>query len=114
MSRADWEVGQDAVIVTRDRQQAFTIETATISKVGRKWVTIGEGWREHRFDFDGRSEQTWGHAPSLWASEAAFRDEQERRSAWTSLTSLARANYPPDHLTTDQIAALITQIKGDA
>jgi hypothetical protein len=100
------------VLVTRDRQ-GLKLEDAVIAKVGRKWVTVGEGWREQRFDFDGLSDRQWGHPTRMWASREAFEAEQQRQDAWRDLQSATRIPSPPDGVTIADIRAALSLAKGE-
>lgn len=109
----NWKIGQTVVIVTARHNGEIKIEDATITKVGRKWVTVGEGWQEQRFDFEGLSDRDWGHRPRMWPSRAAFEAEQDRRAAWRELISQTKASYPPKHLSIDDIRAVIATLSKD-
>lgn len=72
MAKQDWKVGQ-AVVVADQRNRDVALLDRTITKIGRTWITVGEGWQEERFDFDGRGDRNFGHRPTLWASREAVR-----------------------------------------
>ena len=108
-----WKVGQTVTIVEARHGGGLKIENGVITKVGRKWITVGEGWREQRFDFDGFSDQDWSHRPRMWPSREAFEAEQERRASWRELTSHTKSHYPPQHISTDAIRTVIKMLTKD-
>lgn len=110
---ANWKVGQDVVIVEARHNGEIKVEDGVISKVGRKWITVGEGWREQRFDFDGLSDRDWGHRPRMWSSRKAFEAEQDRRASWRELISHTKSHYPPKNLSAEAIRAVIEVLTKD-
>lgn len=108
---SDWKVGQNVVIVSSDYREA-RVTDGQITKIGRKWITVKSGqWMESRFDFNGRGDQNYGHAPRLYASREVYEAEVDRRRVWNTFHSaVRRQNHPPDHLSTEQIAALLSAV----
>lgn len=110
-----YTLGQQVIIVVQ-RNQGVDIYDAEILKVGRKWLTVkrqiyANHTVENQFDMDGRAVNFAGHAPQLWPDRATYEAHVERRRRWNEFHSLVRQqNYPPDHLTSDQIVGLIKMV----
>lgn len=88
----DVKVGDIVIIGGRE----YEPREATVTKVGRAWITVGEGWQEKRFRLD---DQTDGseigypvqfYTPSQWAEKqradeaSTFLREQGIEFGWTS------------------------------
>lgn len=88
----DVKVG-DTVIVTEHRRDP---REAVVSKVGRVWVTVGEGWQERKFRLDDQSDGsnigygTHFYTPDQWAEKqrsdeaSTYLREQGIEIGWTS------------------------------
>jgi len=76
-----WKVGQKVFVVIVLNQKEPNSGYETITKVGRKWVTCGEGWRERRFCrktklIDGGEYSSPGE---IYNSEDDYRAENEAK-----------------------------------
>lgn len=77
---------------------------ATVLKVGRKWATLDVG--EYRIDLetlraDGRGSNSPGRC---WMSEAEWRVEEARKSAWREFRDKLQPHwYPPDGVDIERI-----------
>jgi len=79
MTAIKYKIGQKifAVITVNVRTPDCRVET--ITKVGRKWITYGEGWRSRRFNaktgwIDGGN---YGSPGRVYDSEDSYRAEHE-------------------------------------
>lgn len=97
---SDFKVGQ-TVIISGDRRYPDG-NKVTVSKVGRKYVTVKNNWGERQFYADGREDYlvekiTYGSPAALYPSEEAFqnaterarlREKMRRTFDWSSRTKL--------------------------
>lgn len=95
------------------RYQAPKLTPFTITKIGRKWISLAReaGGREvYRFDattleIDGRDYTSPGE---VYLSEEAFTQEQDRKTAWNHLWNQVRhCNHPPAGLTKEAVAEVL-------
>ena len=109
-----WSVGQAVVVVGRGRLGEESMD-GEIVKVGRTWVTVKtkRSW-ESRFDFSGRGESTVGYRDQLWPSRQAYEAHYRRRDAWRELGKAVDTYEPPEHLSIEDIIALIAAVRPDA
>ncbi len=114
-----YKVG-DTVFVVRYGYRAKDVPTthaATVTKVGRKWITAKEDghYSEDRFDaasgwVDGRG---YNSMACLYPDEQTYRDERARDDAWDAFMAATRAvREVPVHLTTEQIVAMTASLDG--
>lgn len=109
-----WSVGQSVVVVSRVRLGDQPLD-GEIVKVGRSWITVKtqRSW-ESRFDFSGRGESTVGYREQLWPSRQAYEAYHRRRDAWRRLVKAVDVSEPPEHLSIEDIVALIAAVRPDA
>lgn len=83
-----WEVGQTVYVTFHQRYSGQNYKD-TITKVGRKWITVGEGYRAERFDAETRQLDAKGHSSrgQVWPSEAEYIESTEIEKAWRDLVS---------------------------
>ena len=113
MGKHAWHVGQKVVVVEY-RGRDNEVSDSEITKIGRKWITVGIGWREQRFDFEGRGDRDFGHRPTLWPDRAAYEAHVHLRARWSALRATVSASHlPPAHLTVEQIDTIISALTGD-
>jgi hypothetical protein len=106
-----WHVGMMVfVVIDKDRNRVSTFYEA-ITKIGRKWITIGEGYKPYRFDaetlfLDGGDYSSPGR---VYASERDYLESTERQKAWGEF--YRRLSYEcPEHLTLDDIQAIAANV----
>lgn len=100
-------VGQK-VIVTRPCNRGTEVVERTVSKIGRKWITVKGEWTEERFDLDGEGESTTGWRSRLWPDMATYEAHVHLVQRWAVLSGLFRQHgRPPEHITVDQIETMI-------
>jgi hypothetical protein len=115
MMKPKLKVGDVVWFVPRQKYNGAPREL-TVTKVGRKWATIGEGWRRMRADVgswavDGGNYSGPG---DLYTSEAAWREESEISAQWDLLRRWIERRYQrPEHLTAAQIADVFAVLRGD-
>lgn len=68
----------DTVIVQRNRQ---TPSELTITKIGRVWITVGEGWQEQRFRLDDQTDGSGYGYGSRFYTHAQWAEKQQRDAA---------------------------------
>lgn len=109
-----WSVGQAVVVVSRVRLDDQLLD-GEIVKVGRSWITVKtrRSW-ESRFDFSGRGESTVGYREQLWPSRQVYEANCRRRDAWRTLVKAVDTREPPEHLSIQDIIALIAAVRPDA
>ncbi len=92
MEADEFHVGQVVFVVyNKNRSGGGTCELS-VTKIGRKWVTIGAGWREERFDprtmmLDGKEYDSHG---KVWL----YKEEWERDSVDGKAWDEFRRNIP--------------------
>lgn len=107
--KSTWSEGQ-AVVIARQGRQGLETYPATVTKIGRAWLTVeGDSRVAVRYDFTGRQDSDIGHRSQLWPSREAFELEQARRKAWYRLKN-AIGYDPPDHLSADDIESMFAQV----
>ena len=113
--KSTWTLGQPVVIARQGRQGQSTSK-ATISKIGRSWLTVkcATSLVDDRYDFTGRQDSDVGYRAQLWPSQEAFDLEQERRTAWRRLRTFVDSYDPPEHLTLDKIESLTYQLSPES
>ena len=92
-------------------------EEVEIAKVGRKWATLANGWRNERVDIltlkmGGR------HSCKLFHSEAEWMEEKSRRDAriaadkaWLALCRACRNQYTrPTHINAETINRIMREL----
>lgn len=106
-----YEVGQALWFVPSHRNADKDGDETTVEKVGRKWVTLSNGFR---IDFSGRADSgDYGSRGFAYESREAFEAARERNKAWSVLLDHLRHRFTaPDGLTTEEIIAITAQIKG--
>lgn len=102
-----WTVGAQVFVVTGDRPGNTRTQYLPITKIGRKWITVGVGWQAYRFDaetcrLDGRDYLSPGR---VWPHEDDYRDSLAANQAWTAFIHRL-PHQPPDHMNADAIAAI--------
>lgn len=108
-----WQVGMQVFVVRGDRPSNLRTSTETITKIGRKWVTLGEGWADEQFDaetgwLNGKGYSSPGR---VWASEDEYRLSLATEQAWTAMKRDMPWNAP-SHLTLDDIQRIRAIIEG--
>lgn len=85
-TKDDFKVGQELFVALR-RSTVVTIKTTLpVTKVGRKWLTLGAGWGEERADIetlvlDGGDYMSPGKA---YLSQEAYESETRLQEGWSA------------------------------
>lgn len=96
----------DTVIVQRNRQAPSEL---TITKIGRVWITLGEGRHETRFRLDDQTDRSgYGHG-SRFYTHAQWAEKQQRDAAVAFLRDqgIAVRHDSPWHGRETELATLI-------
>lgn len=114
MADAKFTVGQEVFLQSLQSRTPEPLRSATITKVGRKWVYVGD---VSRFDPQGHRNSllidAGGYSPRtrVWLSREAYEDDKARTQAWQALRrAVADRNHYPAHLSAadpEQIAAML-------
>jgi hypothetical protein len=115
MTTKDFTVGHTVFVGPQVRQEGYT---ATIEKIGKKWVSISRsspGRISGRFDPERmRLDQDFGSAPSIWLSEEQYRAAAGRDSAWLNFRlDVSRMYSVPNHLNLEQIQRIVAIVVGE-
>ena len=97
--KMDWKVGQGVWVVFK----RGTLRYIEISKVGRKWVTLKNGYRfeKTKTSLDGGDYVSPGR---IYESKQAYEDELQLRTGWEELRKYLDRIMPPD-MTMERIRA---------
>ncbi len=96
------------------RHQPQVLTPVTVTKVGRKYFTVGEGWRATKYDLETWREVTeYGPSTQLFENEQAWTDLKERIELRKFLReTFSGYGQPPSSITLQDlrdIKAIITQ-----
>lgn len=88
----------------------------TVTSVGRRWATCGEGYGAIRVDMntlqvDGRGYSSPGRC---YLSKADHDNEVRRSNAWDELRKATYYGPAPKHLDADDVEALLATVRGAA
>jgi hypothetical protein len=103
-----WEVGMEVCVVyTLNVRGDPTPRTETITKVGRKWITLGDDYRQARFDaetmrIDGG---TYSSPGRVYANEEDYRSTTLKEKLWQDLY-IRLTSQAPDHFTVDDVKSI--------
>ena len=109
-----WILGAQVFVVTGDSPSNTRTLYMPITKIGRKWITAGDGWSAIKFNaetmyLDG------GHYTSpgrVYIDEAAYIDSKAVQKAWQDFRS--RLPYQaPEFLTESQILDMAQTVFGE-
>lgn len=86
---------------------------AVVTKVGRKWATIGEGWRAQLIDLvtmqaDGKGYSSPGRC---YLSREAHEMERARSDTWSRFVNVVKYKNCPAGVTTDDIKQAMQLLK---
>ena len=100
------KVGQKLWYVP-SRGASYEVE---VTKVGRKWATVGEGFRPERIDLE-----TWyadGSSPGrCYLNQETYLQELELSKVWGRLQEAIRYGTRPDGVTLDDIKQAMKLLK---
>lgn len=88
----------------------------TVTKVGRKWATIGEGYAGFRIDLqtlaaDGGDYSSPGQC---YLSQAEYKATKARRGAWDEFRRVVDDRYAvPPHLSIHDINEMAQKVRGE-
>ena len=102
-----WAIGMTVCAVFTLNRRTPDVRIMEITKVGRRWITIGEGYTATRFDadtmwIDGKGYSSPG---KIYPSESEYLAQTETRKAWDALR-LGMPYTPPAGITLEQIASV--------
>lgn len=108
----EWKVGATVYVVPDDLRWRNPA-TLTVSKVGRKYATLGEGYNPLRADLEtgriGDNSFSYGKA---WPSKEAYEDNKRLQDAWNNLRkSIDNKRQAPDGVTKEDIDSAIAILK---
>ncbi len=108
-----YQVGDTAFMVVADSRSSPRSGDVSVTKIGRRWITVFDGRQERRFDsetfgIDAGGNGCWAH---LWPSKALYEAEVRRQAAWWRLRCLAEYKTAPAHLSAEQIERLIETLR---
>jgi hypothetical protein len=115
VSKPKLKAGDAVWFVPREKYNGPPREL-TVTKVGRKWATLGEGWRSMRadlvtWDVDGGEYSSPGQ---LYALEDEWQTEKKLEEHWSVfLRWVSRRYRRPKHLTATQIEEVFAVLRGD-
>ena len=109
---SEWKVGQRIFVVIGLNQRTPNRSYETITKVGRKWVTYGEGWRESRFGLKTRRIDggKFSSPGNIYNSEDDYRAENEAKFYLRNL-KVAMCHSPETGVETCDILAAAKLLK---
>ena len=110
-----WSVGMGIVVVpSAPSGKDGKPYEATITKIGRKWVSFksAESWSEGRFDPDTRFVDSNGYANigRVYASIAEYEEASACKILWMEYRR-SLSYQPPKGMTSDRIRQLIEEVK---
>jgi len=106
-------VGQKLWYVPTEKRSGDPYEVE-VTKVGRKWATVGPSWNTRRIDLtDLRVDDGAYSSPGqCWASKEAYENYAARQEAWLSLSQWIRNHSnPPKSLTLEQISNIQIEVE---
>lgn len=112
MAAAKWTVGQAVVIASGDPRARNTAWGATVTKVGRLYVTTGEGYLTRRFYLeDGAEHVDAGYAARLFPNMQSYEADRDNKAAWDELQTFLRTAWrPPAHVEARQVRQFLRYI----
>jgi hypothetical protein len=108
-----WEVGMEVCVVyTLNVRGDPTPRTETITKVGRKWITLGDDYRQARFDaetmrIDGG---TYSSPGMVYADKEDYLRTSLKEKLWKDFR-LRLPDAAPDHFTLGDVENLISLVQ---
>lgn len=105
MNKHDLKVGQEIFINVIARHRKDELEAVTIRKIGRKWATCGEGYRERRVDLETLrvDNEGFGYPQTAYLSRETYEAEQRRSLLQTQLCQYFRDSYTRISLTNEEL-----------
>lgn len=102
----DWKVGDTLYLVPTYR--AGRAETLPITKIGRKWLTVGKDYHTVRVDKQTLAVEGGGYATKYVAyrSQWDYLDQMARREYWVKFWRGISGSTPPAHLTMEDIVRI--------
>lgn len=85
----------------------------TITKVGRKWATVGESWRQERIDLETLQADGKGYSSPgcCYLSRELYEAEVERQALWSILTRKIQHTRCPDEIGIEDIKQAMQLLK---
>lgn len=112
-----YHVGQKLwCVMDRNRRHEFEVE---VTKVARKWVSIGKRYGDGpprdcgRFQIDGSHLDggQWSSPGRVWPSKEAWETYRDLEKAWSDFRmNISRTYHMPEHLTGDDIKRMTDAI----
>lgn len=115
MKTNKFEVGQELFQVFINNRSKHEPRYIKITKIGRKWVYVGEDWRETRFDPKTMIEDAKGYSPNsrFYFSEADYREEKLKREIWSEFLKEYRfGKNPPKNLSAKRLREIVSEFDG--
>lgn len=106
-----WVVGMPVYVVPAERMGRPY--EATITAIGRKWITFGNGRMTNRFNaetmkLDGKGYSSPGR---VWPSKSEYDESTAINQSWSTLCNLFRNHHKkPDHITEQDIAEIMGKL----
>ena len=86
------------------RYRVSELEPVTVTKVGRKYFTIGEGWRAQQFYIDTWQQKTdYTSDIALYASPQEWEDEKETSEICSLIYTTFRYGNNPNKISLDKL-----------
>ena len=107
------QVGQKLWYVPHRHHRRGEPYEVEVTKVGRKWATVGEGWRQERIDLETMQADGKGYSSpgTCYLSREHYETEQERLAAWSQLTKALQYSRCPAGVTTEGIKQAMQLLK---
>ena len=106
-----WTLGMDVFVVETLNRITPHKWTGQVTKIGRRWITVGTTFGSIRFDAETGQIDGGQYMPPgrVWASEQEYLESTEAHQAWGQLCELVRRGRP-EKMSAPEIEAIISQI----
>lgn len=105
-------VDQTVLLVSNNRRVP-ELKFITVEKIGRDWITFSNGGRARKAVDYCWTIDAGGYAPHqhVWVSEAAYAEQEERRTVWRTLKKAFEDWSPPDQYTLTELRGMLAVIQ---
>lgn len=106
-----WALGMDVFVVETLNRKTPHKWTGQVTKIGRRWITVGTKFGSIRFDAEtGQIDGGQYMSPvRVWPSEMEYLESTEAHQAWVRLREMVRCGRPKK-MSAHEIKAIISQI----
>ncbi len=113
MTPNDFTVGQELFVVhTEHTGRRHTTETMTVTKIGRKWVTLGKDWKQIRFDPANRMlcDNDCGRPSQVFLSEADYSEQKRKAVMWEKFKRRSELRGAPASVSAGRLAEILSEL----